>query len=1219
MKLISIINKIKKEGGKGDLNIKNKKIILFSLILLGSSAFAYELSIQQRAGGVLQGALSRPERGSNYWSTSNLREWLNSSQQNVSYTNNPPTDENTNGKGYADEAGFLYEFTDYEKEQIAVTNHRVVVGPNDWVIKEGGDTPIPHLNVATPVFLANYEQVAFDYQKYYYKSDLDKVFLLNPYEMYWYLNRRGFEYTTELTTYTQSIYDGNKVKLRHWVQSAFEHTGEEQVGTTMAEKYKDVVFYVNTPLDQRGVVPAIHLKPGTRLSDGRLASDLSIGDKLIFGRYKNEAIEWRVINITKDGYPLLMSTKILDFKIYDAKGDYSQAESDYINWANADVSILEDIQYRSTNNHPDTEIPYLEIQNIDELYERKSSGYTLQFKAFDEGGSGIKTIELPNGQIITNTEFEYTFDKNDSYIFRLTDHAGNVNDYLVAVSNINLPPHVVVQADNEEWTNQNVTVDINSSIDIYQDIRSFAMGVGGSSLGDGDFPNYGSYAGAQFRVTGTLTIEKALPGAERQKVQIGMHYISASSAKYTQKLGHNWNIVDGIEIPISSFLSEGRLDFDFIFTVPTNYFENLKPYIALPRVGTIDDVVNVRVTNWRYELISDSNFGIQNIQLPNGTTVNASSYSHIISEEGIKEWEYKVIDNTGKETPYTITTKIDKTKPTIQVKEGFIDSFSQGKEYLIQASDVLSGIESIEYELSGANQQPLRSVNGSTASIVLKNSGATTLKVRATDRAGNTTEMIQTITVDPFNPCLSNYDGNRFIISDRLAQLELEAIDQHSGIVARQYKANDEAWSPWIPYDGSLIYWDVELMREGLNTFFAKVKDGAGNISDPQEAEIVYDPVGPTITDAEVTPYYTNQSSVQVHVVAEDNYEPEGWTYTTCIQLSNDGTNWTTYSTQTGELTVKDWTIPLVEGEQVLYVRGIDNSLNIGPVQEVPYVVDLTAPTGSIIINDDEDFVQEETATLHLRFEDILNGIPDLSGVAQIELFNVNGTIRKTFTDWDWTTHQKDYEWTLEFYEKTNKREYAQVGMIITDRAGNETVIYSKEVELAKLMIKDFHLTNVVNPSVYNKNNPFQLLTYPNFPPQPLLLGASFSYQLDYECLIELKDNWTFEYDLVVLYEKPDGSIVENKETVQAPIRGLSLPLGSFNHDHLLPNEGLPTSTQVYFGTTFRILDENGDLIASDTYPKDSSINGTFVPSNMILIGEIKGHIKDLIRFNEFN
>ena len=130
------------------------------------------------------GIESMKDYGSFYWSSSNLREWLNSSDANVKYTGNAPTDENTNGNGYADEYGFLNEFTDLEKEAIAITEHRVFVTKIHSSAIEGGVSEPPSLNHYGAVFLGSYPQVADNYNNTYYKSEKDKVFILNSSEVY---------------------------------------------------------------------------------------------------------------------------------------------------------------------------------------------------------------------------------------------------------------------------------------------------------------------------------------------------------------------------------------------------------------------------------------------------------------------------------------------------------------------------------------------------------------------------------------------------------------------------------------------------------------------------------------------------------------------------------------------------------------------------------------------------------------------------------------------------------------------------------------------------------------------------------------------------------------------------------------------------------------------------------------------------------------------------
>lgn len=68
-------------------------------------------------------ALEAKVRGSNVWESSNIRSWLNADTQAVDYVGGSPinTVMSTMKNGYANEAGFLYGFTDAEKAAIVET------------------------------------------------------------------------------------------------------------------------------------------------------------------------------------------------------------------------------------------------------------------------------------------------------------------------------------------------------------------------------------------------------------------------------------------------------------------------------------------------------------------------------------------------------------------------------------------------------------------------------------------------------------------------------------------------------------------------------------------------------------------------------------------------------------------------------------------------------------------------------------------------------------------------------------------------------------------------------------------------------------------------------------------------------------------------------------------------------------------------------------------
>lgn len=68
---------------------------------------------------------ARQKGGSNKWSNSNIREWLNSSSQKVSYTTYPPTKSAVwqGYNAYEDEPGFLFNFTQIERDAIQSIAH----------------------------------------------------------------------------------------------------------------------------------------------------------------------------------------------------------------------------------------------------------------------------------------------------------------------------------------------------------------------------------------------------------------------------------------------------------------------------------------------------------------------------------------------------------------------------------------------------------------------------------------------------------------------------------------------------------------------------------------------------------------------------------------------------------------------------------------------------------------------------------------------------------------------------------------------------------------------------------------------------------------------------------------------------------------------------------------------------------------------------------------
>lgn len=86
---------------------------------------------------------------------------------------------------------------------------------------------------------------------------------------------------------------------------------------------------------------------------------------------------------------------------------------------------------------------------------------TIKLNAADDI-SGVKSITLPNGVIVNNSSVSYTVDRNGLYSFILTDKVGNNTIYIAEVTGVDTTKPTVNIINNQNWTNQNVQVNITA-------------------------------------------------------------------------------------------------------------------------------------------------------------------------------------------------------------------------------------------------------------------------------------------------------------------------------------------------------------------------------------------------------------------------------------------------------------------------------------------------------------------------------------------------------------------------------------------------------------------------------------------------------------------------------------------------------------------------------------------------------------------------------------
>ncbi len=115
---------------------------------------------------------SRQKYGSNYWGDSNIRDWLNSSESagNVKWTCG-------NSPSYANEAGFLTNFTDAEKKAIKTVTQKSLLTEVDQELKVDGAS-------AYHTYGSHITEVVQNYTIAYAENITDTMFLLDVQQLY---------------------------------------------------------------------------------------------------------------------------------------------------------------------------------------------------------------------------------------------------------------------------------------------------------------------------------------------------------------------------------------------------------------------------------------------------------------------------------------------------------------------------------------------------------------------------------------------------------------------------------------------------------------------------------------------------------------------------------------------------------------------------------------------------------------------------------------------------------------------------------------------------------------------------------------------------------------------------------------------------------------------------------------------------------------------------
>lgn len=448
-------------------------------------------------------------------------------------------------------------------------------------------------------------------------------------------------------------------------------------------------------------------------------------------------------------------------------------------------------------------------------------------------------------------------------------------------------------------------------------------------------------------------------------------------------------------------------------------------------------------------------------------------------------------------------------------------------------------------------------------------------------------------------------------------KLNFESGDAHSGVKDMRYKVYNEAsgessasYTAWESFKAEKPY-TVPSIPVNTNSNWivkAEFRDVAGNVASNVISRFIVENWAPSVNISQTT-RYTNNRNINVRAVGLTKFADPLEAKVGTASGSFDRTyNLTTASNLfTGTNNGDDrnfiynlpYTLPDVEKEHTLYYqmsKKQNNQTLNSPVVTTKVMYDKTAPTGTVIINNNEDFVPSREVKLTIDTSDTL------SGVEKVIVREVGASASKMIEIKD-PSPREVRTWVFDMNET------GQIEMVVTDRAGNTDVITSKIVRFAKLNINTIELTQNRNPLVYNKSNPFETKSDWDGGDEIMLSGSNFEFGVGYDMGVANTADYTVTGTYVMEVEKDGVTHYKTEATNFAPKVGM---IDRFESGKVNIPENMPEGADVFVTISLRSVNKMNKAIV---------MNESTGKRQFGKIGEknLDEAVNEKIRFNEVN
>jgi hypothetical protein len=362
---------------------------------------------------------------------------------------------------------------------------------------------------------------------------------------------------------------------------------------------------------------------------------------------------------------------------------------------------------------------------------------------------------------------------------------------------------------------------------------------------------------------------------------------------------------------------------------------------------------------------------------------------------------------------------------SISINSGATYTKTTNVTLALTASEASGTIASMQFSNDNSTWTPWENYAVRKSHVLAAGDGLKTVYVQFKDALGAVSQSFSaTITFDTTPPTcsLAINSGSGYTNSYKVL-VNITAADNLSTVASMQFSSNRTAWSPWQDFSATKNY-TLQANSAGRgNTVYAKVRDGAGNLSSLCSATITVDKVPPTgsiVINAKAP--YTGSTSVTLALAAKDNSGSVA-----SMQFSDNKTAWSAWE---DFATTKGYALTSGAGKKTVYVRFRDPAGNISAIYSDSITLDTSLPTGSIAINSGAIYTKSAAVSLKLS-------ATDASGIVSMRFSDDNSA----WGPWEKYATAKSYTLPAGDGEKTVYVEF-------TDGAGNESIAYSSSITL---------------------------------------------------------------------------------------------------------------------------------------------------------------------------